>query len=76
MLKGSRKAIKRKTDHSNEKLETRKRRQIKLDNSIAEIKTELRISHYGSVEMNLISNHEVAGLIPGLIQWVKDLVLP
>ena len=26
--------------------------------------------------MNPTSNHEVAGLIPGLIQWVKDLVLP
>ena len=25
--------------------------------------------------MNLTSNHEVEGLVPGLAQWVKDLVL-
>ena len=28
------------------------------------------------VEMNLTSNHEDAGLIPALTQWVKDLELP
>ena len=26
--------------------------------------------------MNLIGNQEVAGSIPGLAQWVGDLVLP
>ena len=29
-----------------------------------------------AVEMNPTRNHEVAGLIPGLTQWIKDLALP
>ena len=33
-------------------------------------------SHCGAVEMNPTRKYEVVGLIPGLAQWVKDLVLP
>ena len=34
------------------------------------------ISHCGAAVTNLTSIHEDSGLIPGLLQWVKDLVLP
>ena len=33
-------------------------------------------AHRGVVETNPTRNHDVAGLIPGLTQWVKDPVLP
>ena len=33
-------------------------------------------SRHGAVETNPTKNYEVAGLIPGLVQWVKDPVLP
>ena len=33
-------------------------------------------SYCGEGDTNLTSIHDNAGLIPGLAQWVKDLVLP
>ena len=33
-------------------------------------------SHHGIVETNQTRNREVEGSIPGLVRWVKDLVLP
>ena len=39
-------------------------------------KSILGSSCYGSAVTDLISIHEGAGSIPGLVQWVKDLVLP
>ena len=35
-----------------------------------------RSPHLGAEERNLTRNHEVVGLIPGLPQWVGELVLP
>ena len=50
--------------------------QDRLVPNTVQIKMKYESSHYGAAETNPTSNPEVAGSIPGLAQWAKDLALP
>ena len=45
------------------------------DGSFERIKNKRRCSHCGAAGINPTRNHEIAGLTPGLTQWVKELML-
>ena len=58
-----------------EHLSLSRRTTNKFRRNIGILKFLFGSSHCGTVEMNLTSNHEVSGSIPGLAQRVKDLAL-
>ena len=52
---------------------TKDRKDVK---KIISYKLDNRSSHYGSAVTNPTNIHGDAASIPGLVQWVKDPVLP
>ena len=64
-------------DYQHDSLEAKALLMMSGDNPDAQVpeKCLFRSSRCGSTEMNTTSIHKVAGSVPGLNQWVKDLVL-
>ena len=65
-------AVRAKEDSLKEKIESA---HVHDKTFLRQIKRKIRSSHRGAVETNPTRNNEVAGLILGLSQLVKDLAL-
>ena len=46
-----------------------------LGSDVPSINSIIGVPVVAGLITNLTNNHEIAGLIPGLTQWVKDLAL-
>ena len=62
--------------HANQVPKTKRKVKLGL-HSVCTVgyKDYCRSSRRGTAETNPTRNHEIAGLVPGLTQWVKDLAL-
>ena len=63
-------------EREKERKKKEREKERKEENQTVQIKCQSRSSHCGSAVRNLTSIYEVADLIPGFTQWVKDPVLP